>query len=479
MPRRSEHVGILSEEERAAGVEAVQALRGALRSAAFYGAEHPSVRQWTDQAYEFLRKMLGGHPEVAWKLMDGEVAVGSIRLSDGLGNMKDLCDICEQRQVRSIIWFNSLRREDVARFIQLLLTPPEEVEGRGGPDRVLADLGVEGVQVAELVERTEEEGEGPEGAVDASRVYSQALNCVRSFMERVRRGERLEIERVTSVAAQIVDMVLRDPAAMLAMTALQSYDAYTFAHCVNVCVLTLALASKLGMPRSQLLALGVAGLVHDIGKVRVPLEILRKPGRMTDEDWAYMHRHPSAGAAILAAERRTPELAVVVALEHHMQYDLSGYPKPFRPRKLNACSLMVSLADCYDALTTFRPYRDPIPPHAALAVIEESAPNLYEPHLLRYFCQLMGVYPVGSGVLLSTGEQAVVVKPNPDDGRLPVVGIITTPAGARLPAPKFVDLARASDNVKIVESITEKELVADPAKVKEAFEQLSAKPQQR
>ncbi len=169
---------------------------------------------------------------------------------------------------------------------------------------------------------------------------------------------------------------------------------------------------QIQLEREQLDKLVIATLLHDVGKILVPLEILRKPGPLDEHEFQLMSRHPVDGAVLLTREPQLPEVAALVAYEHHMRCDFSGYPKPRTPRTLHLYSLICCLADIYDALTTSRPYRPPLTPLAALQVMEKDCRAHVEPRLLKHFITMLGPYPWGTLLGLPDGRLAVVTRPN-------------------------------------------------------------------
>ncbi|MEQ1869751.1 MAG: HD domain-containing phosphohydrolase [Vicinamibacterales bacterium] len=229
----------------------------------------------------------------------------------------------------------------------------------------------------------------------------------------------------------------KDAPALLALTTFPgrvSGDP-TFTHMVNVAVLTLAQAMTLGLDGPLLRAFGVAALLHDIGKVQTPPEVLHKPERLTAEEFDIMKRHVVDGAAIL---RRTPgmsPLAAVVAFEHHLKQDLSGYPENVGPRRLNVCTMMVTIADVFDALRSHRPYRQGLATSRIRSIMSERDSAQFDRPLLMRFVSMMGLFPVGSVVRLQSGEVAVVTAERAQDPLRPEVRLVSNQQGAVVAEP--------------------------------------------
>jgi HD-GYP domain-containing protein (c-di-GMP phosphodiesterase class II) len=268
----------------------------------------------------------------------------------------------------------------------------------------------------------------------------------------VRLGHSPNIKKVKRVVQTIVDQILNDETSLIGLTTILDYDEYTFTHSVNVCILSVALGKRLGLSKVQLYDLGLAALFHDLGKARVPQDVLNKPGDLSDTDWRTIANHPWLGMLALFQVRGTSELAyraMVVAHEHHMKVDLTGYPRPIRPRQLSMFSKIVAVCDAFDAATSRRVYQ--VTPWTPADVVREMRDNPrrgMDPVIVKAFINLTGIYPVGTLVILDTMELAIVHSINPIAEMLsrPLIRIIGDPQGHILFPGQIVDLAqRAAD----------------------------------
>jgi HD-GYP domain-containing protein (c-di-GMP phosphodiesterase class II) len=272
----------------------------------------------------------------------------------------------------------------------------------------------------------------------AKRTYFRTISAVAEVMESVKLKQAVGVRKSKRVVQGLVDVLLQDENTLLGLTTLRSHDEYTYSHCVNVCILALSIGQRLGYERTHLSELGVAALFHDVGKADIPLEILNKTGDFTPEDWRVIRRHPVYGVKSLLRLKGLDDVStkiVIAGFEHHLNYDLSGYPKIAVPRKLTLFGRIISLADCYDAMTASRVYsRVPLAPDKALSLMAAKAGTVYDPLLLKVFADTMGVYPVGTIVRFDTGELAVVIgsHPTPDRRAHPLVTLIRDAAGAEV-----------------------------------------------
>jgi putative nucleotidyltransferase with HDIG domain len=249
----------------------------------------------------------------------------------------------------------------------------------------------------------------------------------------------------------------------MALTALKRYDNYTFTHMVNVSVLAMAQARSLNLDGPMLREFGFAALMHDIGKVRTPLEILNKPDKLTPGEFDVMKQHVVDGANILRRTPEMPALAPVVAFEHHLRQDLSGYPEKIGHRDLNLCTQIVSIADVYDALRSNRIYREGLPSERIRAIMTQKDSPAFNTKLLRRFINLMGIFPVGTLVRLESDEVAVVTHEHPTDPFRPRVRVVLDRLGSALETPETVDTwALDSRKRGVVEAVNPEAVSLDP-----------------
>ena len=238
----------------------------------------------------------------------------------------------------------------------------------------------------------------------------------------------------------LAQAVVQNRSALMALTALKDYDNYTFTHMVNVSILTMAQARGLGIDGPLLREFGLAALMHDIGKVKTPAEILNKPDKLTDEEFDIMKRHVVDGAEILRGTPDIPSLAPVVAFEHHLRIDGTGYPHGVTRPNLNLATMLCGIADVYDAMRSQRKYQQAFPSERILAVLQRNDGTQFDQHLIRRFVQLLGIYPVGNLVKLNTGEVAIVLQVHAPDPYRPKVRVLFAADGGRLELPRDVNL---------------------------------------
>ena len=270
-------------------------------------------------------------------------------------------------------------------------------------------------------------------------------------MTSVRMGRTPNVKKIKRVIQGIVDQILNEESSLIGLTTIRDYDEYTFQHSVNVCIFSVALGRRLGFTKLQLYELGLAALFHDIGKSRVPVEVLNKSTGLDDDEWRMMAAHPWLGMLSLFQMRGQQELpyrSMVVAYEHHMKTDLTGYPKNVRPRSLSIFSKIVAVADGFDAATSRRAYQTtPLSPAAVLEEMRDNPRRGMDPVVVKAFINLTGIYPVGTFVVLDTFELGIVqaANPSPDMISRPLVRVVSDTLGNVTHPVVIVDLAERDD----------------------------------
>jgi len=275
---------------------------------------------------------------------------------------------------------------------------------------------------------------------DIRHSYAASLDFLHGVAESMIENEGADITDAVWTVEQLLEKVLLQPGASLLLSTLKTHDEYTFYHSINTCLLALTVGQAIGLATDQLVELGVGALLHDLGKIRVPVEIIQYPGRLDDAMWVEIKRHPHEGAqSILAGSGAGQEIAALVALEHHVRYDLCGYPQVARRDKLHLYSRITSICDVYDALTTRRAYKRALTPAAALKIIMEGSGTQLDPDLVNIFIAILGIFPAGSLLRLDTGEVAVVVAAG-HDGEPMQAAIAFSTDGLRIESPEAFEL---------------------------------------
>jgi HD-GYP domain-containing protein (c-di-GMP phosphodiesterase class II) len=276
----------------------------------------------------------------------------------------------------------------------------------------------------------------------AVQIRHQASTLVRSVMQDARLGKAIELDQVEPVVQNITESILRNPGALVGLLRIKTKDDYIFLHSVSVCTLLVAFCRSRELDADVAHQAGLGGLLHDTGKALVPDTILNKPGPLTDEEFAIVKRHPQDGYDIL---RKTPELGPIpldITLHHHERRDGSGYPGRQANEQISQLAQMAAIVDVYDAITSDRCYHKGIPAAAALRKIYEWSKFHFNPQYAQEFMRCVGIYPVGTLVLLESGRLAVVIEPHETNLLAPKVNVFFNTRQNVYIKPETVDLSR-------------------------------------
>ena len=284
----------------------------------------------------------------------------------------------------------------------------------------------------------------------AASICGQAKQAVVSMFNEVRMGKAVDAESASSLVEEISDSVARNPGALISLARLKTADDYTYMHSVAVCALMVALARQIGLSEAHTRSAGMAGLLHDLGKAAIPLAVLNKPGKLTDEEFIVVKSHPVTGYEMLK-EGGAVEAAVLDAcLHHHEKMDGTGYPDKLAGDKISLIAKMTAICDVYDAITSNRPYKRGWDPSESIRRMAEWTNDHFDPRLFQAFVKSIGIYPVGSLVRLTSGRIGVVTEQAPKSLVTPRVKVFfSTKSDMRIP-PDMVDLAAPGCHEKIV-----------------------------
>ena len=276
----------------------------------------------------------------------------------------------------------------------------------------------------------------------ATQVRRQASSLVRTVMADVRLGKAVEIDRVQHTVQDITESILRNPGALVGLLRIKNKDDYTFLHSVSVCALMVAFCRSRGVDGATTHQAGLGGLLHDTGKALVPDSVLNKPGPLTPEEFSLIKRHPRDGYDILC---RSPELGAIpldIALHHHERRDGSGYPDHLAGDAISELAQMAAIVDVYDALTSDRSYHKGVAAAEALRKIYEWSKFHFNPVFAQDFMRCVGIYPVGTMVMLESGRLAVVIEAHESNLLAPKVNVFFSTKSNAYIKPETVDLSR-------------------------------------
>lgn len=282
--------------------------------------------------------------------------------------------------------------------------------------------------------------------VRARMLHREANVIVRNMMGDIRLGKQIELEKIEPLVEHIVDSIFRQQDALLPLSLLKSHDEYTFQHSVSVCTLMTSFARALDLPREIIHEIAIGALLHDVGKAKVPDEILNKPAKLTDAEFDKMKSHVVQSKIILMGTPGISNIALDVAAQHHERFDGTGYPNKLKGEQISLYGQMGAIVDVYDALTSNRCYHKGRPPTEALRKLLEWSKFHFKPELVQGFIRTIGIYPSGSLVRLESGRLAVVQAQHPDKLMQPTVKVMYHTKGHYL-QPETIDLRHSQDRI--------------------------------
>lgn len=445
------------------------AFYGAMRAIKLYPLENAAVVKALDDLTAATRALIAEEHELEFRTSGEFIFINATRLRldlDNYASFSHLLTLFRTGGIGSLRVGDGVTPRDWLVFLSLVQAP-----GEGEPEtrfeQLSGKLELANVHTLELGPPAggTDVGDHQQSKEAAKRTYAQSVAVSKEVMHSVRMGRAPNVKKIKRVVQAIVDQILNDETSLFGLTTLRDYDEYTFTHSVNVCIFAVALGRRLGLSKLQLYDLGLAALFHDIGKARVPVDVLNKSTALSEEDWRAIANHPWLGVLSLFQVRSAQDLpyrAMVVAYEHHMKLDLTGYPKPVRDRRMGIFSKIVAITDGFDAATTRRSYQtDPLTPAAVLQEMRDNPRRGMDPVVVKAFINLLGLYPVGTLVVLDTFELGIVhaVNPNPEMMSRPIVRVVSDPQGNILFPGTLVDLSEANAAGTFVRTIIK---TADP-----------------
>jgi putative nucleotidyltransferase with HDIG domain len=411
--------------------ELMRRMAAAIRGAQLYAPGHPLVTRSITALGDTLHTVHTAMPSVTIGIVGEELVVGDIPIPHAADTMGELIRRIQHAGIERIVIDRGVQSDEIMRFVEV-------ISRSDAGDQTAALSRLPHIRVGKL--QVDEETEASVGDIATfRRLYDDAVKVAETLWESTGVEGIPDADAARGMVDSLAQAVAQNRTALLALTALKNYDNYTFTHMVNVSILTMGQARGVGIDGPLLREFGLAALMHDIGKVKTPNEILNKPDKLTDQEYDVLKRHTVDGAQILRKTPEMPTLAPIVAFEHHLRADGTGYPNAQRAQ-LNLATSLCGIADVYDAMRSQRVYQPAFPTDRILAVLQRNDGKQFDQHLVRRFVQLVGIYPVGNMVRLYNGEIAVVMQAHAADPYRPCVRILMTADEMPLAHPVEVNL---------------------------------------
>ncbi len=385
---------------------------GAYKGLRLYPAHHPSIRGQVEKLRQQLDAHFNQRAMLKIGLLEATLFIDDQLFAIQTPTIAILTELLQQWQVEALEFHPGVTEEELLEFLKLLgrddLDPAELEE-------VFRQRNIEHIRLAD---------NNPDENQEPRKIYGRAMTVVNEVFEDVRLGRIPCSEKARHVVKDMAKLTLSDPHALFALSMLKSYDNYTFTHSVNVSVIALTVGRACGISEEELLPLGLGGLLHDIGKLKIDLGIINKPGRLTEQEFAKIMHHPRLGAEIVQQTAGVSASVIDIVLGHHLRYDRQGYPADAQLQGPAHLVQIAAIADCYDAITTLRAYQRPVTPRQAIATMQEVSGSMLHPKYLQAFITSLGSYPVGSLVRLADNQIGLVTRvgtENPEEMELKIL----------------------------------------------------------
>lgn len=423
------------------GKHILSQLLAARKNFQLYPSDHPTVSQSIADITASLQSL--GQDKITFTIFENEFYFEGELLILEAASFQELSKILQERGIQSLTFCREVTSKEILEFVKISCQDPTFFKEESLFER-LEKLGVRGIYggLIAALPVTDSLTDGAESKQSPKDVYASAVETIKEAMNVCKSGKAINIRQVRNVVSSLIDFARSDEPALLILTAIKNYDEYTYYHSVNVCILSLGMGMRLGFSEKSLNLLGCSALLHDVGKILVPTEILNKPQGLNEEEKEILKKHATRGAQILASLPHPYEYSAITALEHHKRYDNIKSLSYDDSRRTHVFSRIVQIADVYDASASRRSYKKPWLPSQSVHYLLMKSGSLFDPVLARIFTELVGLYPIGSLVEMNTRELALVVDLNSQDIRRPKVKIIRDEANRDMEEPFEVELAK-------------------------------------
>ncbi|HLC17902.1 MAG TPA: HD-GYP domain-containing protein [Thermodesulfobacteriota bacterium] len=406
------------------GDSILKSVNAALKSRKLYPPGHPAISTPVKKSFELISSSLRTKESIVIGLVEEALVFEESPVADSERLYPEIREFMAGNNVETMVFARGLVESELVGLFELLASG-----NPGGLAKELKSKGISHIKLSTI----------SKGKRNVLEVYNDAVEVVKGAMDEVRLGKIPRAEAVHNVVDEIADSVLSDPNAMAGLTMIKNYDNYLFNHSVNVSITSVSLARAMNLAEEDVHAVGVAAILHDIGKTGVSEKIIRKPGGLSSDEWEKIKEHPLLGSDIIKRMEGVLGLVERLVYEHHIKYDHSGYPAT--RENTHPYSQILTICDAYDALTTLRVYQKPHNPVEAIKIMTNFSGRYFEPEVLKTFTNMLGIYPVGTMVRLSTNEIGIVTKINSEAPESPTLKMVYDAEGSTVDTPFELDLA--------------------------------------
>ncbi len=406
------------------GGEVILRFHRLFKGATLYDRNNSNIERLAQECQMLVNALIKSESHVVLKIVRDNYFFNSIRIpvkADKYSIFKSFSQELARRCIGELEFTEEIKKEALKDFVFLLAKLEEKNESNYLYVRQQLELlGIHKVSVDKLEFFRDEDlyVDSAKQKRQSKAVYFKAINLVREVVEGVKHQKMVNVRKAKHLMQSAVNSIMQDDSALLGLATIKNYDEYTFNHSVNVAIYAIALGQRIGIPKKHLSHLGMAGLFHDIGKTRIPKEVLNKTGNLSPQEWGLVRYHPVLGAEIIIRLKEWGELSTRMidgTFEHHLKYDLTGYPKLSRKRNVTLFGKIITLCDFYDALVRPRVYRKfPYISEKILGIMLERSGKDFDPALVKVLINMIGIYPLGTLVFLNTDEMGIVSQTQED-----------------------------------------------------------------
>ncbi len=441
------------------GTEFVIKFSRLLKGTTLYDRKNVNIDRLIKDCLQAINPVIKSEGHLFIKIVRDNFFFNNIKINVGADKypiFKAFLQEMRKRRIGEIEFSKVIEGEPLKDFVYLLSGLEENNESNYlYVEKQLEYRDIEGVEVGKLEYFRDEEifVDSEDLKRYSKEIYFKTIGLVKEVVDNINNQKVLNVRKAKRLMQNAVNAIMQDEATLLGLANIKNYDEYTFNHSVNVAIYSIALGQRIGIPKKHLSHLGMAGLFHDIGKTKIPKEILNKTEKLDPEEWEVIRAHPVIGAETIMRMKEWGELSTRMidgAFEHHLRYDLKGYPKLSRKRKLSLFGRIITIADFYDALVRPRVYnRFPYVSEKILGFMLERSGKDFDPALVKVFVNMIGIFPLGTLVLLNTNEMGIVTQIQEDSEQIdrPKVCLIYYSDGEYRKG-KIVDLREIDETTK-------------------------------
>jgi len=391
-----------------------------LKGTTIYDRKNVIINRLTQECLQVINSIIESEGHLFLKIVRDNFFFNNIRIivkADKYAVFKAFWQEMRRRWIGEVEFSTEVGGEHLKDFIYLLSGLEENNESNYlYVEKQLEYRNIESIHVGKLEFFKDEDIyiDSEDQKKYSKEVYFKSIGLVKEVVESINQQKALNIRKAKRLMQNAVNAIMQDDSTLLGLANIKNYDEYTFNHSVNVAIYAIALGQRIGIPKKHLSHLGMAGLFHDMGKTRIPKEILNKTGKLSPEEWLMMRSHPVAGTELIMRMKEWGELSTRMiegAFEHHLRYDLTGYPRLTRKRKITLFGRIITIGDFYDALVRPRVYnRFPYVSEKILGIMLERSGKDFDPAIVKVFINMIGIFPLGTLVLLNTNEMGLVTQ---------------------------------------------------------------------